>query len=138
MASPKTLSAGLLGISALLLAAFSSADLEAHRKWMDDAQDRKDDVREALAAKDSVKLRAGATTLEALTARESAFWARSSLQQAKDLATKNHAEAQDLLRAARNSRFEDAEKALAQLEKTCSACHDLHFEKHPSMEPRRK
>ncbi len=117
-------------------ATFSSAELEDHRKWMDDAQDRKDDIREALAAKDRAKLEVGVKAIEALTVREQAFWARTSIQQAKDLAVKNRAEALDLLRSAKASRFADAEKAFAQLEKTCTACHDLHFEKHPSMTAR--
>jgi cytochrome c556 len=126
----------LLAAAACSLAAsaiFTPAELDAHRQWMDDAQDRKDDVREALAARDRAKLVAGAKSLDALTAKESAFWARTALQQAKALASKNRAESQELLRLATAGKFAEGEKAFAQLEKTCTACHDLHFEKHPSL-----
>jgi hypothetical protein len=112
---------------------FTAAELDAHRKWMDDAQDRKDDIREALAAKDRAKLLAGVKAMDGLTAREQAFWARTNIQQAKDLAVRNRKESQALLVAAKAGRFDEAEKAFAQLEKTCTACHDLHFEKDPSL-----
>ena len=75
----------------------------------------------------------GANALEQLTGRELAFWARSFLKQAKELAVKNRAEARGLLRAAKGSRLEKAEKTFATLERT--SCDDLHFEMHPSMAP---
>jgi hypothetical protein len=113
----------------LCFSVFTSAELAEHKSWMDDAQDRKDDVREALAAKDGKKLVEAVQALDQLTAREEAFWARTKLKQAQEIAAKNRSEARELLRAAQASRFAAAETAFASLEKTCSSCHDLHFEK---------
>jgi len=119
----------------LLAATFSTADLDAHRKWMDDAQDKKDDIRAALDAKDIPALQTATKALEELTAREQAFWARTSLKQAQEIAAKNRNEARELVQAAKAARVEDSAKVFASVEKTCSSCHDLHFEKHPSMAP---
>lgn len=121
----------LLLAAVLCLAAtpFTKAQLDAHKAWMDDAQDKKDDVREALAAKDSKKLVAVAVEIEKLTAQEQNFWARTTIAQAKELAAKNRSEAKEILQSARAARFAQAADAFARLEKTCSSCHDLHFEK---------
>ena len=119
-----------LALPALCLAAqFTTAELEAHKAWMNDAQDKKDDIREALAAKDSKKLVAAATDIEKLTGREQEFWARTKIEKAKEIAARNRAEAQELLRSAQAGRFAEAGEAFASLEHTCSSCHDLHFEK---------
>ncbi len=123
-----------LVLSAILFAAtFSPAELDAHRKWMDDAQERKDDLREALVAKDAAKLQEAAIAIEALTAREQEFWARTTLKLAQEFAVKNRGEARELIRAAQAGRFEEAAKILGSLDKTCSACHDQHFEKDPQV-----
>lgn len=115
---------------------FTPAELDAHRQWMVDAQDRKDDIREELAAKNQAKLLVAVKSLDALTVKEQNFWARTSIQPAKDLAVKNRKEAAILLAAAKAGQFAEAEKAFSQLEKTCTACHDLHFEKDASLKPR--
>jgi hypothetical protein len=108
---------------------FTKAELDAHKAWMDDAQDKKDDVREALAAKDATKLSAAAADIEKLTLQEQQFWARTSIAQAKELAAKNLGEAKEMLNAAKAGRFSEAGNAFGRLEKTCSSCHDQHFEK---------
>jgi len=122
----------------LVAGIFSASELDAHRKWMDDAQEHKDDIREAIEAKDLAKLRTAAQSIAALTAKEQAFWARTALKQAQEIAIKNRAEARDLVRAAQASKLGDAQAAFASLERTCSSCHDLHFEKHPSIAPAAK
>ena len=112
-----------------LAAEFTGAELAAHKAWMDDAQDKKDDVREALAAKDAKKLVVAAVDMEKLTEREAQFWARTKIAQAKEIASRNRDEAKEMLAAARAREFSPAGDAFARLEKTCSSCHDLHFEK---------
>ena len=108
---------------------FTQAELDAHKAWMDDAQDKKDDVREALAGKDAKKLVAAAMDIDKLTEQESQFWARTKIVRAKEIATKNRGEAKEMLQLARAGKFTEAGDAFARLEKTCSSCHDLHFEK---------
>ena len=113
----------------LCLATLTKAELDAHKAWMDDAQDKKDDVREALAAKDAKRLVEAALDIERLTEREHQFWARTTIAKARELAVKNRGESREMLKAAQAGEFAQAADALARLEKTCSACHDLHFEK---------
>lgn len=96
---------------------------------MDDAQGKQEDVREALAAKDRTKLVGAAIEIEKLAGKEQEFWVRAAIQPAQDLAAKNRAEAREMLKSAQAGRFAEAGQALASLEKTCSSCHDLHFEK---------
>ena len=119
----------LAPVLCLAAAQFTKVELDAHKAWMDDAQDKKDDVREALAAKDAKKLVAVAAEIEKLTEQEQKFWARTTIAQAKEIAAKNRGEAQEMLQAARAARFAEAGEAFARLEKTCSSCHELHFEK---------
>ena len=118
-----------------LASQFTQAELDAHKAWMDDAQDKKDDVREALAAKDANKLTAAAIEIEKLTDQEQKFWARTDILKAKELAATNRAEAKEMLQAARSAKFDAAGATFARLEKTCSSCHDLHFEKSLQAKP---
>ena len=115
-----------------LAAQFTKTELDAHKAWMNDAQDKKDDVREALAAKDAKKLVAAASGIEKATGQEQQFWARTAIVQAQELANKNRGEAREMLQAARAAHFTEAADAFARLEKTCASCHDLHFEKQLS------
>jgi len=136
LSNPKLCCAILL--PALCLAAasrFTATELQDHRNWMDDAQDKKEDLREALAAKDARKLLAAAQATDALTAKELAFWARTEIKQAQELAAKNREESRELVRAATASRLDSAGAAFASLERTCSSCHDLHFEKNEALSP---
>jgi hypothetical protein len=126
----------VLPAAVLAAGVFTAAELDAHRQWMVDAQDRKDDIREELAAKNQAKLLDAVKSLEALTIKEQNFWARTSIESARQLATRNRKEAALLLSAAKAGRLAEAEKVFAQLEKTCTACHDLHFEKDPALKPR--
>lgn len=115
---------------------FTTAELAAHKQWMNDAQDKKDEIRETLSGRDVRALTAAARALEALTAREEAFWARTTIQAARDLAAKNRGEARQLLDAIRGSRWAEAQKALASLDRTCSGCHGLKLEKSPALAPK--
>ncbi len=120
-----------MGLCAALAATgpFTAAELEAHRNWMDDAQERREEVREALPSKDQKKLLEGAKALEQLTVREEAFWARTNLKEARQIASLNRSQAKELLQSAQAGRFEVAQRVLTKLERTCASCHDLHFEK---------
>lgn len=118
----------------LLAAGFSAAEREAHRNWMDEAQDKKEDVREGLAAKDLKKVILAAQVLDRLTAKEQAFWARTRFKKAQAIAAENRTQARELLAAAKASRLEAIEKVFTNLERTCASCHDLHFEKTAEFE----
>lgn len=119
----------LLAFCFVAVAQFTTAELDAHKAWMDDAQDKKDDIREALAAKDQKKLMTAALEIDKLTEQEQKFWGRTSIEPAKQLAAKNRGESKEMLEAARNAQFDRADAAFARLERTCSSCHELHFEK---------
>lgn len=117
---------------------FTPAELAAHKQWMNDAQDKKDEIRETLPGKDTKALGAAAQALEALTAREEAFWARTTIKAAQDLAVKNRAEAQALRKAILASQWAEAQKVLTGLDQTCSACHGMKLEKSPALAPKGK
>ena len=134
-------------VLALFLCAgpFTSAELAAHKQWMNDAQDKKDEIRETLPGRDAKALGAAAQALgaaaqalEALTAKEEAFWARTTVKAAQDLAVKNRAEAQALRKAIQGSQWAEAQKVLTGLDRTCSACHGMKLEKSPALAPKGK
>jgi hypothetical protein len=115
---------------------FTKEELEAHKQWMNDAAEQQEEVRDAFAAKDPAKLLAAAKKLDVLTAKEAAFWDRTSVAQAKSLAATNRQESQQLIRAAQAGKMAEARTVFASLEKTCSACHGLQLEKTPALAPR--
>lgn len=117
---------------------FTPAELAAHKQWMNDAQDKKDEIRETLPGKDGKALGAAAQALEALTAKEEAFWGRTTVKAAQDLAVKNRAEAQALKKAILASQWAAAQRVLTGLDQTCSACHGMKLEKSPALAPRGK
>ena len=122
----------------LCAAVFTSAELAAHKQWMNDAQDKKDEIRETLAGKDAKALVAAARALEALTAKEEAFWARTTVKAAQDLAVKNRGEARALVAVLEGAKWAEAQKTLTTLDQTCSACHGMKLEKSPALAPKGK
>ena len=100
-----------------------------HKAAMDQAQEWKDDLRDALDAKDAAKAAELAKKLVDAAAAEAAYWQREKFEDVKKLAADNLAAAQAVREAARAGRLVEAEGAYGRLESSCRACHDLHPEK---------
>lgn len=110
-------------------AAVTSGEAAAHKARMNDAQDLKADLKDALDAGATAKALGPAKKLVGLCREEEHYWTRAALSDAVELARKNLAEARQIASAVAGGRADEALAAYGKLETTCRACHDLHPEK---------
>ncbi|QOY88126.1 hypothetical protein [Paludibaculum fermentans] len=119
-------------LTGFVFAVLASAGTAEHRKQsMDAAQEWKEELWEALSARDAKKSAKLAGKLAALGKAEEAEWKKAGQEDVRALAAQNSAAAREVLLSARAGRFEQALQAFGRLEATCRGCHDLHPEKRP-------
>ena len=110
-------------------------DVARHKQRMDQAQDLKDGIHDALEAKDAAKAAADAEKLIRIGQREQQYWTKAELPDARQLAKDNLSASRDLASAARARKWDLATKALERVETSCRTCHDLHPEKRVNTMP---
>lgn len=114
---------GAVACSGLLLGfAISDQDIAKHKQWMDDAQDLKEEIRDALRAGPASDISKPARQLVSACEKEVQFWRHAKIAGAVVLAEKT-------LLAARALQNGGSHKALAELDARCRNCHDMHFER---------
>ena len=104
-------------------------DTSRHKEWMDQAQELKDDLKDALDAKTWQKAAACADELAKFADREEAYWKKAKQEDAVKLAKENLAASKQISAAAKSGNAGQALEAYSRLEATCRGCHDLHPEK---------
>lgn len=104
-------------------------DIAKHKGWMDQAQELKDDLKDALDSKAWQKAALQAEELAKLGAREEAYWTRAKQADAVQLAKQNLDASRRIRAAAKSGNADVALQAYSELEATCRQCHDLHPEK---------
>jgi len=104
-------------------------DVARHKESMDQAQEWKDDLKDALDAKAGTKAIELAAKLAKAGAREAAYWKSAKQYDILKLATDNREAARRIAQSIRDGKFDQALRAYGRLELTCRACHDLHPEK---------
>jgi hypothetical protein len=107
----------------------SADDTARHKAWMDQAQELKDDLKDALDAKTAQKAAHYADELAKFGAREEAYWKRAKQADAATLANENLEASKQISAAARSGNIDQALQGYSKLEATCRGCHDLHPEK---------
>jgi len=119
----------------LLLALLATApnraadDVARHKESMDQAQEWKDDLKDALEAKARTKAVELAEKLAKAGAQEASYWKAAKQDDVFKLATDNLEAARRIALSAKAGKFDQALQAYDRLEITCRACHDLHPEK---------
>lgn len=119
----------LVVLLALAAACAAGGDAYDRKQAMDQAQEWKDDLKDALDAREGPKAAGLARKLATAGAREAASWKSAGQEDARKLAVENLAASRQVAQAARAGRFQQANQAYGRLESTCRACHDLHPEK---------
>ena len=104
-------------------------DVARHKETMDQAQEWKDDLKDALDAKATTKAIELAQKLAKSGAGETAYWKNARQNDILKLATDNLEAARQIVLSAKAGRLDQALQAYDRLEITCRACHDLHPEK---------
>ncbi len=107
----------------------SAAETAQHKVRMDDSQDLKEDLRDAIDKDDSKAAIEASTKLVAIAREEEGYWAKTKLETAMGLAHDAVAAADRMLKASQQPRSSEARQAFSALEANCRACHDLHPEK---------
>jgi cytochrome c556 len=117
------------GATALYAAAISPHENEKHKQWMDQAQDLKEEVRDALGANAAAQAAAAAEKLVRISRQELRFWTKAEVPEAQQLAEAFHSAARQMETAAKAGDLVRTRQAFDQLQAGCRACHDLHPEK---------
>jgi hypothetical protein len=107
----------------------TAAQTAEHKTRMDDSQDLKDDLRDALEKRDANAASESARKLVELARREEAYWLQTGISAAVTLARESVSVADAVLRTAPHPDSSETREALANLERNCRSCHDLHPEK---------
>lgn len=100
-----------------------------HKKWMNDASDLQEELRDELQSTDGAKAAAAATKIEALMARTQTYWAGKRMEDVVKLAQDSRTYAKQVATAAKAGHLDEAKTAFGKMNDTCNVCHDLHPEK---------
>ncbi|MCU1235848.1 MAG: hypothetical protein JWP63_3815 [Candidatus Solibacter sp.] len=104
-------------------------DVSRHKKAMDQVQEWKDDLKDALDAKAAAKAAGLADKLAKAAAQEASLWNKAKQDDALKLANENLEESRQIFTRVKAGNFDQALQTYGRLEATCRACHDLHPEK---------
>jgi len=75
-----------------------------------------------------------AKKLTAIGEQEEVYWTRANLSDAIALAKQNLADSRKVASSAESGNLGEARQAFENLNRSCSACHDLHPEKRLAVE----
>lgn len=134
----RRLAAALLpGTAAALFVFFLCANARAadvdeaakHKARMDDAQDLKYDLADAIEAKSVDKIAEHAKAIVKLLELEDRYWKNSGLPDAIALSKENLQAAKRIALASEAGRVGTVIQAYNDLERSCAACHDAHPKK---------
>lgn len=106
------------------LAGINQADVLAHQERMNAAQELKYDALENLGAGDLALVGSAATQMLPLLDQETDYWLRSGLSDVVALSRENRQLAAQVARVAAGGDREATRSAWADLERSCSGCHD--------------
>jgi hypothetical protein len=95
---------------------------------MDDCQDAKDDLQDAVGAKSGPKAAAAMTKITAILKETREFWAKQNMPDTVKLADNALAAAADMDKIAKSGKMDTAKAAFDKLNTACSSCHDTHPE----------
>lgn len=100
-----------------------------HKKWMDDASDLQEELRDALKSKAGAKAATTALKIETLMARTQTYWASKKASDVVKLAQESRTLAKQVATAAKAGKIDEANDAFTKMNSNCNVCHDLHPEK---------
>lgn len=120
--------ASLLGIILIIPAAVVAQD-DAYRQKMDDAQDAKDDLMDAIDHKSGPKAVEATAKMTKIVLEAKQFWAAKNMADIVKLADASLAALDEMNKLAASGKIDQSKAAFQKIGDTCSACHDAHPEK---------
>lgn len=114
--------------------AVTKEDTVRHKQRMDDAEEIKYDVLDALQAKDLGKVHQAAGKLVSISQDELEYWKQTNLAEIVSIARQSVSLSKTLTEEAGKGNLVAAKTEFDQLLKTCAKCHDLHPESRVHVE----
>jgi len=102
---------------------------DAYRQKMDDAQDAKDDLMDAIGAKSGPKAAIATAKMTKTVQEVKQFWAAKKMADIVKLADASLAALDAMNKLVSSGKVDQSEEAFQKINDTCSACHDAHPEK---------
>ena len=99
------------------------------KQKMEDAQEAKDDLMDAIGAKSGVKATQATTKLTRILQETREYWMGVKMPDVVKLADANLAAIDAMSKLAGSGKMDQAKAAFDKIGETCSSCHDLHPEK---------
>ncbi|WP_263417283.1 hypothetical protein [Terriglobus albidus] len=110
-------------------AAVAADRLAELRARMDTLQDARDDLRDALDAKDGAKTAALSSEIVRLLQQDTALWKEPGFDDVLKINQETIELAEKISTQAKSGERQHALESYLALQKSCAACHDLHPEK---------
>ncbi len=104
------------------------AQNEEWRQKMEDAQEAKDDLMEAVSDKSGPKAAAASAKIARILQETKTFWAAQKMTDVARLADNSIAAVNNMAKIAASGQMDAAKAAYNKINATCSACHDVHPE----------
>src|SRR5581483_483375 len=117
----------LISICLAIPMAAGEDEAQAHRDWMDEAQDLQDTIKIAIPDKDAKAAAEAAEKLTVILEKEQKFWAKTNIKDAAKLADGALAASKDLAKSTKAADFEKAQQDYSSMVKNCMTCHDAHY-----------
>jgi hypothetical protein len=101
---------------------------EAQIQMMDDAQEAKDDLLDAVEAKSGPKAAAATAKIVAILQETEKFWAEQKMPDIVKLAQDSIAATRDMEKVAKSGDMTQAREAYNKVNTACQGCHNIHPE----------
>ena len=98
------------------------------KQKMEDAQEAKDDLMDAVAAKSGPKAIEATSKMTRILTETRQFWAEQKMADVVKLADDNIAALNEMAKIAASGSMDQGKAAFAKINSACSACHDVHPE----------
>ncbi len=108
--------------------AYLFAQNDALRESMDNTQDAKGDLMEAVDAQQGQKITAAADTIVKLLEENRKFWADKKMPDVLEMFDDTIGQAKAMSAMGKSGKLDGAKEAFAKLSTSCSRCHDAHPE----------
>ena len=119
----------IAGIGAgLAIPATVIAQNDDWKQKMEDAQEAKDDLMDAVAAKSGPKAIEATSKMTRILTETRQFWAEQKMADVVKLADDNIAALNEMAKIAESGNMDQGKAVFAKINSACSACHDIHPE----------
>jgi cytochrome c556 len=119
----------VLATAALAAPVLIQAQNDALRESMDNAQDAKDDLMDAVDAKQGAKISEASDKITKILTENRKFWVDKKMPDVLKMFDDTIAQSKAMSAMGKSGKLDGAKAAFTKLNASCSGCHDSHPEK---------